>query len=139
MDASPTPATPLRIAGTSAGAVGAVLAALQAAGEPLERAADVTRSLDYHRFRDSGRVGRLLGPLGFLADGASLPFFFEPVQMPTPRGTSTLVVGGLLSNYPLGIFDRVDGRPASWPTLGIRLTSRLGEPRCSEPVRGPPA
>lgn len=39
-----------RIAGTSAGAVvGAVLAALQAAGEPLHRAAEVARSLDYRR------------------------------------------------------------------------------------------
>jgi NTE family protein len=62
-----------RIAGTSAGAiVGAVLAALQAAGEPLDRAGDIARSLDYSRFRDSGRIGRLLGPLGFLADTASL-------------------------------------------------------------------
>jgi NTE family protein len=216
-----------RIAGTSAGAVvGSVLAALQAAGEPVDRAGDIARTLDYARFRDSGRVGRWLGPLGFLADTASLlvesglyegsyvrdwvrgvladlgvrtfgdlresdpgsalpaqrayrlvvmasdlsrqrlvrlpwdypdyglhpddvpvadavrasasiPFFFEPVQLRTPQGISTLVDGALLSNYPLGIFDRDDGRPARWPTLGIRLTSPLGEPRGGVPVRGP--
>jgi NTE family protein len=62
-----------RVAGTSAGAiVGAVLAALQRRGEGFDRLAEVTRTLDYGRFRDRGVAGRLLGPFGFLADGFSL-------------------------------------------------------------------
>jgi NTE family protein len=52
---------------------------------------------------------------------ASIPFFFEPVTLTGPQGTSTLVDGGLVSNYPISMFDRVDGRPARWPTIGVRL------------------
>ena len=223
-----------RIAGTSAGAiVGAVLAALQRSGEPLDRIVEIARSLDYRRFRDRALPGRLLGPLGFLADGvsvlvqggayegdyladwlagvlkdlgvvtfgdlhtddpdddgrihhryalvvmasdlsrhrlaqlpwdygeygldpdeqrvadavrasASIPYFFEPVELPGARGTSTLVDGGLLSNYPIGTFDRLDELPPRWPTIGVRLTA---EPphgtqtapggKSPVPVRGP--
>ncbi|MBA2739213.1 MAG: patatin-like phospholipase family protein [Nocardioidaceae bacterium] len=216
-----------RIAGTSAGAItGAVLAALQHAGEPLERGEDVARSLKYARFRDRGTIGRLLGPLGWLVDGfslaldsgiyegaylhdwllgvladlgvstfgdlrehdaasalppehayrlvvfasdlsqqrlvrlpwdypdygldpdemrvadavrasASIPFFFEPVTMRGSRGVSTLVDGALLSNYPIAVFDRTDGLPARWPTLGVRVTSVIGDPTIVEPVDGP--
>jgi NTE family protein len=62
-----------RVAGTSAGAVVAsILAALQHSGERLDRLAEITRTLDYTRFRDRGLVGRALGPLGFLTDGFSL-------------------------------------------------------------------
>jgi NTE family protein len=206
-----------RVAGTSAGAiVGALVAALQRAGEPVSRLQELARTLDYSRVSDSGPVGRALGPLGFLADGASLllegglyegqylrtwlggvlgdlgvrtfgdlrlsgelagdlpperayalvvtasdvsrrrlvrfpweagefgldpdeqsvvaavaasaaiPFFFEPVHLPLPRGSrATLVDGGLLSNFPVGIFDRaLEAGPPRWPTFGVRLSSR---------------
>jgi len=216
-----------RIAGTSAGAIaGAVLAALVRAGEPLSRAGDIARTLDYSRFRDRGVVGRLLGPLGFLTDGFSLavesgiyegkylhdwvsgvlkdlgvatfgdlrehdlgsslpvedaytlvvtasdlsrqrllrlpwdyreygldpdemrvadavrastaiPFFFEPVMMTGREGVSTLVDGGLLSNYPITIFDRTDGAQPRWPTIGVRLTSRVGDHPPVKSVSGP--
>ncbi len=216
-----------RIAGTSAGAIaGAVLAALVRADEPLTRAADIARTLDYARFRDRGVVGRLLGPLGFLTDGfslllesgiyegeylhdwlggvlkdlgvqsfgdlrehdpgsalppaqaytlvvtasdlsrrrlvrlpwdypeygldpdemrvadavrasASIPFFFEPVTMHGREGVSTLVDGGLLSNYPIDVFDRADAEPPRWPTVGVRLTSRVGDHRPPQSVSGP--
>ena len=216
-----------RIAGTSAGAVaGAVLAALQRAGEPLERAEDVVRSLPYSALRDRGPVGRLLGPFGRVVDGfslavgggmyegarlhdwlrgvladlgvrtfadlreddpgsalaperaytlvvmasdlsrrrlvrlpwdcpeyglepdalpvadavrasASIPFFFEPVTMTWQKGVSTLVDGGLLSPYPVSMFDRDDGRPGRWPTLGVRLTAGIGRHTPVQPVSGP--
>ena len=216
-----------RIAGTSAGAVtGAVLAALQGAGEPLSRADDIARSLRYSKLRDRGRIGRLLGPLGSLVDGislavdagmyegaylhdwlrgvladlgvetfadlrdddagsalppehsyrlvvlasdlsrqrlvhlpwdypdygldpdemavadavrasASIPFFFEPVTMAGANGVSTLVDGALLSNYPIDVFDRKDGRPARWPTLGVRVTAAMGDHCPVRPVSGP--
>lgn len=73
---------------------------------------------------------------------ASIPFFFEPVRLAGAAGTSTLVDGGLLSNYPIDIFDRLDEAAPRWPTLGVRLDALgLGEPatgrRHVEPVRGP--
>ena len=200
-----------RVGGTSAGAlVGAVLAALQQRGEPVSRLEDVARTLDFSKFPDRGFPGRLLGPLGFLADGVSvlledgayegdylrrwlsgvlrdlgvgtfgdlrtddpgddgslhhryrltvtatdvsrkrlvyLPWQYDeydsdPDDQPssTPCGRprrsrssssrcrcpdrtarSTLVDGGLVSNYPISMFDRTDGRPARWPTIGVRL------------------
>lgn len=218
-----------RIAGTSAGAVvGAILAALAQRGEAVSRLDDITRTLDYRRFRDRGVIGRHLGPFAFLADGlsvlfevgayegdylrdwlagvlgdlgvrtfgdlrledpdddgaihhryrlmvtasdvsrrrlcrfpwdygdygldpdeqvvadavkasASTPYVFEPVQLEGRHGTSTLVDGGLLSNYPIDAFDRLDERPPRWPTIGIRLdASHLDDPRAEvQRVRGP--
>lgn len=52
---------------------------------------------------------------------ASIPFFFEPVTLTGPHGSSTLVDGGLVSNYPISMFDRTDGKPPRWPTIGVRL------------------
>jgi len=52
---------------------------------------------------------------------AASPFVFKPVELPGPLGTATLVDGGLLSNYPIDVFDRQDGQPSRWPTIGIRL------------------
>ena len=49
-----------RVAGSSAGAVVACLvAALQVAGEPVERLDDVVRSVDLRRLRDRGGLGRV--------------------------------------------------------------------------------
>jgi NTE family protein len=219
-----------RVAGTSAGAiVASILAALQRRGEGFTELAEITRTLDYGRFRDRGAVGRLLGPFGFLGDGfslllengifegdylrdwlrgvlddlgvrtfgdlrthdpgddrtlhhryalvvtasdlsrqrfvrlpwdysdygldpdeqevaeavrasASIPFFFEPVTLQAEHGEATLVDGGLLSNYPITIFDRQDGRPPRWPTLGIRLGTLADQyPPPPQRVQGPVA
>jgi len=70
---------------------------------------------------------------------ASIPYFFEPVTLRGARGASTLVDGGLLSNYPIGVFDRFDELPPRWPTIGVRLDALgiggdAGSPR---PVTGP--
>jgi NTE family protein len=219
-----------RVAGTSAGAVVAsVLAALQMRGEPVARLTDITRTLDYSKFRDRGFPGKYLGPLGPIADvlsvlfedgayegdylagwlsgvlgdlgvetfgdlrtrdpgddgeihhlyslavtasdvssrrlvklpwdyheygldpdeqrvvsavraSSSIPFFFEPVSLKGPRGTSTLVDGGLLSNYPISIFDRLDGVPPRWPTIGVRLDAHdIVKRDPIRPVKGPVA
>jgi NTE family protein len=72
----------------------------------------------------------------------SIPFFFEPVTfqsqkatapVPTPgggsinqtyeAGTVTWVDGGMLRNFPINAFDRADGGPPRWPTIGIKLSS----------------
>jgi NTE family protein len=68
---------------------------------------------------------------------ASIPFFFEPVTMKGGRGVSTLVDGSLLSTYPVDLFDRADGQPPRWPTIGVRLSSKLGERGSAQPVKGP--
>jgi NTE family protein len=66
----------------------------------------------------------------------SIPFFFTPVSvraaavtsppadMASPAGRVTWVDGGLLDNFPLDVFDRTDGAPARWPTIGIKLSAR---------------
>ncbi|MGZ4480134.1 MAG: patatin-like phospholipase family protein [Nocardioidaceae bacterium] len=218
-----------RVAGTSAGAVvAAFVAALQHAGEPLERLEEIARSVDYRRLRDRGPVRRAAGPLsrafdgwalafdggvfegqylrswlaGSLADlgvrtfadlraedpdsslppeqryglvvtasdvsqhrlvrfpwdyplygldpdeqevadairaSASIPFFFEPVTLRSPRdqSVSTLVDGGVLSNFPIALFDRTDQRPPRWPTFGVRLSMRAAGRVHTQEVRGP--
>ena len=51
---------------------------------------------------------------------ASIPFFFLPMKQQRRDGKNDLVVdGGLLSNFPVGIFD-VPGEPQH-PTFGLRL------------------
>ena len=56
----------------------------------------------------------------------SIPVFFEPVRLEhADGGTSTLVDGGLLSNFPIDVFDRPDGRTPRWPTFGLTLLPRL--------------
>lgn len=62
----------------------------------------------------------------------SIPFFFEPTTLEydrtesgaTKRVRSTLVDGGMLSNFPVDIFDRSDRQAPRWPTFGIKLSSK---------------
>lgn len=69
---------------------------------------------------------------------ASIPYLFEPVELAGPGGRSTLVDGGLISNYPIGTFDRVDGTAPRWPTLGVRLDAPgIGQNRPPRRVKGP--
>ncbi|HYO02309.1 MAG TPA: patatin-like phospholipase family protein [Mycobacterium sp.] len=56
----------------------------------------------------------------------SIPFIFRPVSLTSTAGlTSTLVDGGLLSNFPLDSLDRTDGRAPRWPSFGITLLPNL--------------
>ncbi|BBZ43795.1 membrane protein [Mycobacterium parmense] len=202
-----------RVAGTSAGAiVASLVAALQAAGEPMSRLAEIMRSIDYRKFLDRNLIGRvpviggglsllvsdgvyrgayleqllagLLGDLGVRTFGdlrtgeepdqfawslvvtasdlsrrrlvripwdlrsygldpdrfpvaravhasAAIPYVFEPVRV----AGATWVDGGLLSDFPVELFDRPDAQPR-WPTFGIRLSARPGIPP-THPVHGP--
>ncbi|MGZ4208809.1 MAG: patatin-like phospholipase family protein [Actinomycetota bacterium] len=58
----------------------------------------------------------------------SIPFFYEPVRLVPKSKTepSLLVDGGMLSNFPIEVFDRTDGKPPRWPTFGIKLSARPG-------------
>ncbi|OBC02501.1 patatin-like phospholipase family protein [Mycobacterium sp. 852002-40037_SCH5390672] len=62
---------------------------------------------------------------------SAIPYVFEPVRV----GGATWVDGGLLSDFPVELFDRPDAQPR-WPTFGIRLSARPGIPP-THPVHGP--
>ncbi len=62
----------------------------------------------------------------------SIPVFFEPVRFvneATGR-THVIVDGGMLSNYPVWLFDCDDGEPPEWPTFGLLLV----EPKPQIPI-----
>lgn len=67
----------------------------------------------------------------------SIPYFFQPVVLPCHQvrstGKSYIVDGGLLSNYPIWLFDSKE--TPRWPTFGFRLV----EPDYFEPheIKGP--
>jgi NTE family protein len=64
----------------------------------------------------------------------SIPFFFEPVKLKD----SYIVDGGLLSNFPVELFDSA-GVPA-WPTFGYKLVvSGQADPThlVQHPISGP--
>jgi NTE family protein len=58
----------------------------------------------------------------------SLPFFYEPVKAThaVTKQESWLVDGGMLSNFPIDVFDRPTGEQPRWPTFGIKLSARPG-------------
>jgi NTE family protein len=68
---------------------------------------------------------------------AAIPFMFEPVRLHSTFGLSTLADGSLLRSYPIEIFDRHDGKPDRWPTIGIRLSSPSSDRAPAKPVTGP--
>lgn len=55
----------------------------------------------------------------------SIPFLFEPTTLThaDPSVSSTLVDGGLLSNFPIDSLDRTDGAAPAWPTFGVTITT----------------
>lgn len=56
----------------------------------------------------------------------SIPFLFRSMKLTSATGLeSTLLDGGLLSNYPIDTFDRLDSKPPRWPTLGVTLLPNL--------------
>ena len=63
----------------------------------------------------------------------SIPFYFQPVQVTTDRGTATWVDGGLLSNFPITVFDRTDGTRRGGRPGGS--SSRAGRHGPRPPVR----
>src|SRR5207247_10100682 len=58
----------------------------------------------------------------------SMPVFFEPVTVQANGRDVILVDGGMLSNFPVWVFDS-DGVP-DWPTFGLKLVDP--EPKAVE-------
>jgi NTE family protein len=83
--------------------------------------------------RDAGRLGiepDRLNVAFAVRMSMSIPIFFEPVRVVNPAtGREHLIVdGGMLSNFPVWLFD-ADGEP-EWPTFGLLLV----EPEPRTPV-----
>ena len=51
----------------------------------------------------------------------SIPFYFNPVILKYNNSSSFIVDGGLLSNFPVWLFDVKDN--PRWPTFGLKLIS----------------
>lgn len=70
---------------------------------------------------------------------ASIPVFFKPVRLgwaPPSANVSYLVDGGALSDFPIEVFDRTDGRQPRWPTFGVKLSARPEPGQLLHDVRG---
>ncbi|WP_186673495.1 patatin-like phospholipase family protein [Sporosarcina sp. BP05] len=50
-----------------------------------------------------------------------IPFFFEPVRLKVGKGETIVVDGGVLSNFPMWIFNDDSGKTER-PVLGLRLS-----------------
>ena len=59
----------------------------------------------------------------------SLPYFFEPVRLRTRQGKVVIVDGGVLSNFPMWLFDQENVKRKR-PVIGIKLSPNYNE---SEP------
>jgi NTE family protein len=51
----------------------------------------------------------------------SIPYFFEPVKLKTREGKSVMVDGGVLSNFPMWLFDQENVKKIR-PVLGVKLS-----------------
>jgi NTE family protein len=71
---------------------------------------------------------------------ASIPFYFRPHRLALKDGGAVWCTdGGMLSNFPVHVFDRYDRRPR-WPTFGVKLSARPADgPRGADAprLRGP--
>jgi NTE family protein len=56
----------------------------------------------------------------------SLPYFFEPVKLRTRGETVVVIDGGVLSNFPIWLFDH-ETRPKVRPVLGVKLSPKEEE------------
>lgn len=72
-----------------------------------------------------------------VAASGAIPGLLVPSRLALPGGrAATLLDGGLLVNYPITVFDRRDGAPPRWPTIGVVLAGDDDAPTTRR-VRGP--
>jgi NTE family protein len=85
--------------------------------------------------RDAGKLGIDPDDLDValaLRMTSSIPLFFEPVKVRNPqtREEHVIVDGGMLSNFPVWIFDS-QGTPR-WPTFGLLLVDSDRDPKLTK-------
>jgi NTE family protein len=67
----------------------------------------------------------------------SIPIFFEPVRVKDQTGKDHVIVdGGMLSNFPVWLFDCEDEETPDWPTFGLLLVEP--DPKTPIAARIPP-
>ena len=68
----------------------------------------------------------------------SIPFFYEPVKLRNMKTNqiSYIVDGGILSNFPVWLFDS-EGEIPEWPTFGFKLVEPEEEHEIPHRVSGP--
>jgi NTE family protein len=69
----------------------------------------------------------------------SIPIFFKPVRVPNPQSNDEHVIvdGGMLSNFPVWLFDCEDEETPDWPTFGLLLVEPDPEVPISERIPRP--
>jgi NTE family protein len=68
---------------------------------------------------------------------ASIPFFFEPARLRDSAGyTSLLVDGGILSTFPVDMFDDHHGPSPARPVIGVKLVKGF-QPSPTRTIGGP--
>ena len=97
----------------------------------ISRGALVRLPWDYHYYGQDPDAARVVDAV---RASMSIPFFFRPVTVRTPTGKSTWVDGGMLSNFPITVFDRTDGKPSRWPTWGVKLSARPASVQVDQPA-----
>ena len=74
---------------------------------------------------DVGSTPDTLRVMDAVRASTSIPLFFRPVRWKNAFGKpAVLVDGGLLSNFPVSVFDRPEGEVPRWPTFGIKLSAK---------------
>ena len=64
----------------------------------------------------------------------SIPIFVEPYELKDRNGIIHHIVdGGILSNYPIWMFDAPTGTSPGWPTFGFDLFTRSNAKDANEP------
>jgi NTE family protein len=68
----------------------------------------------------------------------SIPIFFEPVvhENPDTETAHLIVDGGMLSNFPVWLFDATKGQPPRWPTFGLMLVEPEPKREIGERIEG---
>ncbi|MFI6438946.1 patatin-like phospholipase family protein [Streptomyces sp. NPDC050759] len=105
---------------------------------------DISRGRELHLPEDYEALCGVNPDTAKVADAvrasASIPFYFRPVKFrPGPQESRRLVLvdGGLLSNFPVALFDRQDSTRPRWPTIGIKLSMRQTAGQEWQPARNP--
>lgn len=57
----------------------------------------------------------------------SIPYFFEPVKLYDKHNQCVVVDGGVLSNFPMWLFDKKESGKLKRPVLGIQLSHKASE------------
>jgi NTE family protein len=69
---------------------------------------------------------------------AAIPYYYRPVTLRrSDGGASVLVDGGLLSNFPVDVFDAPATLRPQWHTFGVKLSARPPATPPTRPIRGP--